>query len=439
MPMTLQQTIQPLSNCLDLTKEVHNLRVLDTKTIQDLTFNNICVHLNSEEVDQLYEASSDEFNSWLVKELLQSLSDNNSAIRISSLDRVRQLYDLTIRLHKALWIPVYDYVNEKENAEKLIGYCEQTRYCIDAAYGHRVATVKEVESGLVKIYGDNIVCITNEPSVALESAEKSFINLIVWALTGYWRYYLRAGLDVQFDKNGNTTESVAQIVLRKHRVFERLCELLNSDTYYSGIINKMVAIKKLGPYKYPEYAADETEADEPISFIINQVEKLMPRYKGETLGKCARALRQFKKGDIKEYSTEDKINFRKGYIELRNPGTFDKKDNSFAQEQSSIKETTELCEAIRDGVKQGLLSESAFAVKVASTIASKGYKYCSDKQKRVLIEAINAIEAKRKEEDRAKNIEKAVSESGIKPSQQAEVFQLDDLSDLLGKGLLSDE
>lgn len=409
---------------------------MGTISTEELRFSNIGACLNQSEYNILISIANSN-TPWLVAECLYAISDFNPASNILPTKDLKELYDMTVRLNKALWMPKYDLDNEKNNIVSLINYYEQPRYCIDAADGSRVATKNEVNEAIVNICVDSMIEIYNKPAVRLEKSQINFINLLMWALTGFWRYYIRVGLKCSFDSNNKVKEAMNTILKDNIAVFNRFCELLEDGSYYINTIEELKRIKKLGPYDYPEYAADEVKPNETIAFVINQVEKIMPKQKGKTLWRCEKLLKDKKYGYIKQYSTDDKIAFRKGYIELRNPGFFDG-DDIKARMESEYTEVKELCEKIKSAVIDGLCDNNEFAVKVASTLIRNNYSRCSQKQKNVLIKAIKDIDEKRKIINSSQKIMEEVNSIQTK-NISTENYSLDNLSDLLGKGLLNDE
>ena len=366
---------------------------------------------------------------WLIDVLLYYLSDSNPLFSLYPQDIVIKLAELMITYYHASWSAFFDIYTGDIDLRTLSEFKQQDRFMIDAANGLRVATKNEVEEGIYNIGDSGVVELINDPVVKIEDSEYKFICLFLWSITGLWRYYIKAGYTVEFD-NGKPKEPAIKYVSNIRHVLARMCELLEQEKYYVGIVNKLKHIKKLGVYKYPSYAADEVMPDEKISFVINQVDRLMPRRKSPLVYECYLIMRRANSKSAKAFSTQDKITLRKGLYELRHPEEFD--GDTIQQEE--IDQNRELCEAIRQGVIDKHLGENEFAVKVASTIMKNNYRRCSAKQKAILIDAVNKIKSN---ENRAKQTE--ILNKAIEKTEEAPVdtgFSLADMSDLLGKGLM---
>lgn len=419
----------------------------DKIDVSTLSFEYISLYLTDEERANFDNILAMGNYSWLVEELIYTLSDSNPGIAVSLPEKIIKLTNLTTRLHRAMWSPVFDRDNEEFDFEKMVQYTEQTRYVINAAFGERVATESEINEAIFQIVAGEVIHLENKPAVKIDDSEKAFILMVTWALTGYWRYYKAIGLEISFKPSGEVAESIGSVVLRQTKLFDRFCELLENQEYYNGVLDKLRKIKKLGKYKYPGFAQDEVKPDIPISFVINQVVKLMPRYKRGTVYKAYRILESGGKLSTgRELSVENKILLRKALIELKQPGTIDKTDSEISsknlESEERIAETKKLCDFIRAGVADGIYSQNEFPIKIVGTLSKRNYRGCSDKQRKFLVEAVNIISFRRKGAEQADQINKSMEELGIfkeTNSPDVEVFQLDGISDLLGKGLLADD
>lgn len=409
--------------------------------VEMLSFDTLYGYLTTEEYEKVEILISFGGSMYLVDTLLYYVSDQNPGITMADTNKLKEIITLANRIYNSTWSAMFDINTGSLDIEKLIKYSKQSRYCIEAAGGFRVATLNEVDEGLVKLCGDEVVELVDSPVVKLSDEEESFINLFTWAITGKWRYYIKAGFECKFTANGKLDEPEIKYILKISKVLNRMCELFEEGKFYDYVIGKLKGIKKLGIYKYPEYASDEVGPDESITFVINQVDKLMPRYKNIAQKRCARLLESRRKGFIKNFTTEEKIMFRKVYIELKHPELNQQK----YIDSERTKETKEFCDRIRQGVADGLLDINDFAVKVVGTLSKYSYRHCSEKQRAIIIGAINRIEACRSVEDTTKKIENAIensedsfnkeeSESGITKAW----LGLEGLSDLLGDGVLED-
>ena len=94
---------------------------MGTISTEELRFSNIGACLNQSEYNILISIANSN-TPWLVAECLYAISDFNPASNILPTKDLKELYDMTVRLNKALWMPKYDLDNEKNNIVSLINY-----------------------------------------------------------------------------------------------------------------------------------------------------------------------------------------------------------------------------------------------------------------------------------------------------------------------------
>lgn len=366
---------------------------------------------------------------WIVNTMLYYLSDLNPNFSMYEPEIVINLLKFLIDYYNSSWSAFFDISSGDINLEKLIEYHTQHLYKVEAANGWRIATQNEVNEGIFQISGSHVIELKDEPKLKLEESEYKFINLFTWTVTGRWRYFKKSGLEIKFNSENKPTEPDIRYISRNLRVLNRMCELLKTD-YYSSVISKLKDIRKAGNYKYLAYADDEIQVEDKIGFVVNQVAKLMPKNKSPILYECSKILYKNKSKLISSYTVEEKITLRKGYYELKYP---DIKLNDDKLDFETMDEIKSLCDRIRQGVGDGLLSDRDFSVKIVTTLTRSGYRRCSDKQKSVLISAIRRIEA-------VENTRKQVEvENPVETNSTEEPagFSLANMSDLLGRGMLS--
>ena len=377
---------------------------------------------------------------WLVNIMLYYLSDYNPAITMYQADIVEKLVNLLIDYYDSSWSAYFDISTGEVDLKTLVEYNSQSRYMIDAANGMRVATVNEVNEAIFNVIDDVEIGLINDPETKLEDSKYKFILLFLWSVTGLWRYYLKAGFTAEFDKSGLVGTEIKYIA-NINIILSRMCELLREEGYYSSVIKTLKSIKRLGTYKYPTYANDEIEPEEKIVFVVNQVSRLMPKNKTRIMFEASDILKK-SGGNVSKMTTENKLVLRKCLYEIRNP-----KADAEVTSNRTMKEIKDLCEEIRQAVINKKLRSNDFAVKVASTIMRSGYIRCSEKQKGVLVEAINKLRVAENREKQANILAKAIkaqqdnqsknqSEASENQSDAGSGFNLASMSDLLGKGMM---
>ena len=403
-------------------------------SFDDLTFNNLEGLIPFEMyTDISIMATSSMEKPWLVNILLYTLSDSNPGLGINPVETIKEVAELLIRYYNDSWSAFFDISSGSFNIEKMVEFTQQDRFLIEAANGIRVATSAEVEEGIFKVSGDQVIELINEPTLKLEESEYKFINLFTWTVTGKWRYYIRAGYKCEYIDN-RLKEPEVRYITRISNVLFRMCELLRSDTYYASVVDKIKRIKKAGSYKYPSYASDEVHADEKFLFIVNQMNKIMPRNKTPLLYECSKILWANKSKSTSSYSTQDKVTLRKGYYYIKNP---DKDTTAHKSDDAAIvAENKAMCDKIRKGVADGYLSDNEFAIKIVGTICRNGYRYCSEKQKNIILAAISKIDAIKAKQEQTQIIEKAMPKAEGAEINTPGEFSLASMSDLLGKGLM---
>ena len=154
---------------------------------------------------------------------------------------------------------------------------------------------------------------------------------------------------------------------------------------------------------------------------------MMPRYRSGVLAECSRIMYRNKSIAPSSYSTEEKMKLREGYHCLLHP------DNSeeSAKNDEFIETNRKLCDKIREAVGDGLLENTDFAVKVATTITKNNYRFCSDKQRNVLVDAISRSDKARESKETKQKAEEA---SAGTLADASSVFSIASISNMLGKG-----
>ena len=408
--------------------------------VGELTFNTIESLVNADFMEKLNPIIMNIMDRpWLVDELLYEISDQNKNLTLYERETVKKICELLIQYFSASWMPYFDISSGSVKIQDIIKYDKQTRYCITAAGGYRVATAKEVSNGYVKDIDGEIVSIVDDPSVKLDESQRIFINLFTWSTSGLWRYYIAAGYECKYNKNGQLEGAPIKYIMKIYDVLIRMCERL-SEGFYDEVIDNLKNIKKLGQYRYPEYASDEMDIStlEPITFVVNQLEKNRYKFKENIMYRCLRVIKNSKNG---RYSVEDMVLLRTGYIELKRYLDGNSKSINNDQENTEIRE---LCDRIRLGVADGYIGLNEFATKVVGTISKSNYSRMSEKQRAILVEACDKIERARIEREKEESA-KLARESSIKkdnePSKEIDLsiandFGLASLSDLLGSGAL---
>ena len=385
------------------------------------TYNKVSELISDENILNILDMD-ESYRPWLTNELFATISDQCPSMSMFSNERVIKAAKIGTRFYNASFQLMMNMSMKKLDLETLMNFTQQDRYCINAVNGVRACTNKEVEEAIV-FMDDNeeINTIFNNPSVKLDDKEVKLIRLLTWAMTGRWRYYIAAGYPNPY-VNGSLRYLPAHYIIDLEDHIELMCKRLDEGKC-DDVIDKIRRIRKLGKYKYTDYAADEVVADVPISYVINQVSKLMTKNRDTILKRCFYLTKSYG-FDLKKYSTEDRITMRKGYLILTNP----EKSPLTEEDKVNIEELKDIIAQIKKGVEARILKEDSIYNKIAFTIASNNYRFCSDKQKQVLLDGIKIIENHDKNDNT--NFVKAIA--GDTPGTDG--FGVSNLSSLLGAG-----
>ena len=400
----------------------------DTSTGNNLTFNKVYDLISGDASESQFRGISGSVmeRPWIVDALLRGVSDINPFLTMYSEEQIKEMVVLVILCYYSMFNAFFSVSSGDVKLEELVKKTRQNRYTVNASNGKRVATSGEVSEGIYYVVNDYTVKLVDEPTLFLTEKEEKFIWMMTWALTGRWRYFIQAGYNVKYE-NGVLAEPEIKYIWSVRNVIYRMCELLTSSDMYPDIVEKLREIKKAGTYKYPDYADDEIHLTDGITFVVNQLNKMMPRYRSGVLAECSRIMYRNKSIAPSSYSTEEKMKLREGYYCLLHP------DNSeeSAKNDEFIETNRKLCDKIREAVGDGLLENTDFAVKVATTITKNNYRFCSDKQRNVLVDAISRSDKARESKETKQKAEEA---SAGTLADASSVFSIASISNMLGKG-----
>lgn len=410
---------------------------LDNNEYYTLTFNHLGEMVSNElvqNVKDIYLSNIDK--PWIVRAITVGLSDTNPFLRMYTRDSIIKMIKLLSKLNTSMFQNFFDISSGDIDPEKLLKYTSYDCYKIEATNGLRIATQNEVDEAIYQYFGDKVIKLINEPIMALDNKELTFFNTFTWAVTGYWRYYIKAGFECSY--NGNSLkEPEINYIMKISNVLFRMCQLLD-EGYCNTIIDKIKHIKRLGKYSYPKYAEDEVYPDEKFVFVFNQIKKIMPYKKNSEQMKVLSIIKRNRNMNINSYSTEDKLFIREVYCNIKY--NKDTKENEY--DASKVIEIKNLCDIVIQGTTDGFISSNEFVFKIIETLKKNGYRKCSDKQKSIIIEAINKINTAKKSKEQIEAINKVVAENKGDTSEinaDSDSFNIAGMSDLLGKGIMLDE
>lgn len=353
----------------------------------------------------------------LMKNILNIISDQTPYSNLS--DDTRHKLVLALKTHfDCVWVLIN--VNNT-NVDRLIKGMYEDVYYIKAYNGIRVATQSEVENGVVSLIEKRDWKLGEQG----EEIYKQF-NIMMWSITGRLRYYTAAGLKYTWDKETGLVETYLQLLSRSTPVMNSLYDLLKDNNKYDSIVSAINKSIRRGKFKYPNFAVDEVKTNLSSKQLIFNANKVLWNY-ADDFSESKRLLMRIKKDNRFKPTPLDISKLREDYetatsVSYQSKNKKTNKDN-LTDKQLDVKTK---CELIEQAVKDGKLSSSDWGNKIATTLKKHKYRFCSDKQYRIINDTVSKLEEKPKENTRV-----------MDDSEMTDV--LDDVYnvlDALGKGTL---
>lgn len=353
----------------------------------------------------------------LMKNILNIISDQTPYSNLS--DDTRHKLVLALKTHfDCVWVLIN--VNNT-NVDRLIKGMYEDVYYINAYNGIRVATQSEVENGVVSLIEKRDWKLGEQG----EEIYKQF-NIMMWSITGRLRYYTAAGLKYTWDKETGLVETYLQLLSRSTPVMNSLYDLLKDNNKYDSIVSAINKSIRRGKFKYPNFAVDEVKTNLSSKQLIFNANKVLWNYEDD-FSESKRLLMRIKKDNRFKPTPLDISKLREDYetatsVSYQSKNKKTNKDN-LTDKQLDVKTK---CELIEQAVKDGKLSSSDWGNKIATTLKKHKYRFCSDKQYRIINDTVSKLEEKPKENTRV-----------MDDSEMTDV--LDDVYnvlDALGKGTL---
>lgn len=353
----------------------------------------------------------------LMKNILNIISDQTPYSNLS--DDTRHKLVLALKTHfDCVWVLIN--VNNT-NVDRLIKGMYEDVYYINAYNGIRVATQSEVENGVVSLIEKRDWKLGEQG----EEIYKQF-NIMMWSITGRLRYYTAAGLKYNWDKETGLVETYLQLLSRSTPVMNSLYDLLKDNNKYDSIVSAINKSIRRGKFKYPNFAVDEVKTNLSSKQLIFNANKVLWNYEDD-FSESKRLLMRIKKDNRFKPTPLDISKLREDYetatsVSYQSKNKKTNKDN-LTDKQLDVKTK---CELIEQAVKDGKLSSSDWGNKIAMTLKKHKYRFCSDKQYKIITDTVSKLEEKPKE-----------NTSVMDGSEMTDV--LDDVYnvlDALGKGTL---
>lgn len=259
-----------------------------------------------------------------------------------------------------------------DSYENAVKYGKRIIYHVETKDGIREATVNEISSGVEQLIGEEVYSFGKE--------NYRTMCLIMWSYTGHVYYYKEAGYNVTYDSSGIVNENIFDMIKKSAEHINEMMQWYKTEQF-SKAIKIADKVRKQGDYKYANY--DEYEIVEEISVkqLLNNVTKQFPR-KSESAD-YRRALGLALRSKERKLSPMEISFIRKQYnqfVRERREGA------SSGRDDKTDERLVEICGELLEVRYKGIISSEEFGYKIISTLRSKNYASCSEKQRRCILE-----------------------------------------------------
>lgn len=340
-----------------------------------MTFNRLTELIQSD-ADSIKNMMQNEVELPYLLENLAVLLSDSGAIRnnVSDGDMVTMAY-----MFKAYMNCCYTLSDELLTNSKIIDNVEYKAYKILAANGERFATVGEIDNGV-----EGLFTVPIYPAGELAAKH---LRLLYWALTGKSFAFRTAGFTLEYDKLGKVTNSFYQMIQMSYLRIKEMMDWVSSGDNYDTAIKKVKKFISRGKYQYAQYEKDEVQADISVKQLLHSL-RINSKKSNKYEYRRAVAL-SFEAQKGKKITPLQISEMRKAYNEV-----------CAGQTENNINAgVLELCNKLEEGVSNGALPSNHFALKIVKTLKAGGYTWCSEKQRGILIEALNLMEKNSKKEE----------------------------------------
>lgn len=317
---------------------------------------------------------------WLMNRIFDIIEDGS--FTVVPPENIRALAILADRYLVYCWLNV-EYVDD---IGKLLEYAYSERYYTETPNGKRIATSGEIQQGVRGLV------VERTPRIPEDHIRS--LRLFHWAYTGNPYHYIRCGYTAKYNyKERQYKEAAYSLIHRAADGIQAMIDLLRDDC---TAIEKDIAILKKGKrekaYIYPSYAPDEMSEEMGVTTLFCTAKKVIsdciddPEY---TL--AMRAL--YKKKGV---TPEEIAILRRVYSRSLSA----KPSTGWGEGQSKLEESTASferkqlkfeCDTLKSARNSGKIYPSHFVFKIISTLEKYGYERCSEKQHKVIEDALEII------------------------------------------------
>lgn len=329
---------------------------------------------------------------YICVEIGKLLDDNGCLFLINDDDK--KLY---ARLARVTLDKLFDPECSRISLDNVIPYGKVETYKVSAAYGLRPATVSEVNNGVEALI----------PEQVYPAGEETYrlLCLMYWALTGRSWYYRQAGFNLQYNKDTGKVETSITDMIKDclDEYISMLKFVCDIDKYDKAI--KIIKKFKRNGFKYAEYAKDEITEEISVKQLVKYIDEKFPRKSDDRDFRRAIALVIKTNVNNERLSPMEIAELRRTYKKfLSNKQNYEKKTvNEDAKAQ---------CDILLKN--RAILGVDHFVYKIVSTFQKHNYIVNpSEKQQRIIDEALEKIEAEQAKQAEKANKAAVISEDDI--------------------------
>ena len=335
------------------------------------------------------------------------------------------LVRLLLRYTDICW-PIY---LDGVNIGSLVPYMKTIIYHVNADEGYRIATVGEVENG--------VISLVEEVKDNIPEKDQRLLKLLEWTFSGDWKTFKSLGYESKFNYATKRVETTYMQMLQQcGNELNEMLDYVNDDRKMDSCLTVLRKIKRLGKYKYPQYMPDEIKADISLKQLIYTLKQKLP--KGSTDKDIRKAwyliLNVYNNTKYLKSPNPSEVSFlRKIYNELSTNTTYNKVDKK-AQEaiRADLKDK---CEKLLVGREKRLIDSSHFAFKIIDTLKRSDYVKASVKQTMIIDNALKEMDVNiMAENQKTSNHNNIIDIDSIENCQN--MPNIFDVASMLGDGLI---
>lgn len=311
--------------------------------------------------------------------------------------------------------------------DNILKFGKMELYKVEAPNGLRYATVNEIAQGVIGLVAENIY--------PANEVNYKRLSLLQWTFSGSNYYFREAGYSLTYE-NGAARETLYDMIQLCKNELNELLTWVNTKEYENSL--KTIKKMKSKGFKYASYEKDEIEESISIKQLIYNIDKTFPRNSDDMEYRRAIALVIKAKQNFKNLSPLDISFLRRVYVKK----ALDRTPINKVNEQLKAE-----CETLLNARYSGKIDQNHFAYKIITTLKNKNYESCSDKQYKIISDALSLINKNDKADKKDSTLEKDFGIHGtILDDEDIEKSlgdfsgeTLADISDAIGSGLLFED